>query len=109
MGYDRLFTGAMLALLFVAAVLLAGDARSHDAPTGWSYPLQCCSLQDCRPVPSDWIDESGGDFRIVPTDEHIAMSDPRIKQSKDENWHWCSVAGSDDSRTICLFVPDRGY
>lgn len=89
--------------------LWAIPARAHDAPTGWSYPWQCCSGQDCREVPDDWIQEKQEGYRIVITDEVIPMSDPRIKQSPDGHFHWCSVAGALVGKTICLFVPPRSF
>lgn len=68
----------------------------------------------------------GGDpdgFHLVDLDDHdcrfptsqdrrgirFVMTDARIKRSPDGKFHWCSVAGADDSRTICLFVPPRGF
>jgi cupin superfamily acireductone dioxygenase involved in methionine salvage len=32
-----------------------------------------------------------------------------VKNSPDGVYHWCSVAGANDSKTICLFVPPKGY
>ena len=106
----------MRRLLLSACLLSVLPAVAHDAlptaaqPDGWSYPHACCSSVDCRRVPADWIDEnSHPGYRIVPTGEVIEMSDTRIRQSPDGEFHWCSVAGANDSRTICLFVPPRGF
>ena len=98
---------------FVCVVALAltvpARVRAHDAPAGWTYPFSCCSGIDCREVPADWIDESGAGYRIRITGELIAEGDTRLKQSPDGKFHWCSVAGSNDGRTICLFAPPRGF
>lgn len=98
--------GFVLALTFARC---APPAYAHDAPSGWTYPLACCSGFDCRPVPADWIEERREGFRIVVTGEVIPMDDGRVRHSPDGEFHWCSVAGSDDGRTICLFVPPRGF
>ncbi|TIS37915.1 MAG: hypothetical protein E5W95_18165 [Mesorhizobium sp.] len=98
----------LLAALVVIIFIICGAARAHDAPTGWAYPFSCCSGYDCREVPDDWIVEGQDGYRIVITGETIPMTNPKIKQSPDGRFHWCSVAGLDDSRTICLFVPARG-
>ncbi len=104
------------AFLFVSVWLIQASAvRAHDAvptaakPEGWSYPFACCSGYDCRAVPADWVEERPEGFRIVPTGEVVPMTDVRVKNSPDGAFHWCSVAGADDGRTICLFVPPRSF
>jgi hypothetical protein len=103
---------------FTAAVLAAGagaPVAAHDAmptsakPQGWSYPFSCCSGYDCRAVSAKQISEKPEGYVIKGTGEIVAYSDGRLKNSPDGEFHWCSVAGADDSRTICLFVPPRSY
>jgi hypothetical protein len=96
-------------LALAMAVTGATTARAHEAPSGWMYPYECCSGYDCRPVSSKWIKESGGSFIIPTTGEAVPYTDKRIRTSPDGEFHWCSVAGSDDGRTICLFVPQRMF
>jgi len=91
--------------LVVALIALVDAARSHEAPSGWSYPLSCCSGVDCREV--DRVREGRNGY-AVPSNELIPYSDARIKPSPDGEFHWCTVGGADDGRTICLFVPPRG-
>ena len=99
----------------VLAVGMSGPAAAHDAkptatmPQGWSYPFACCSGYDCREVSSKAISEKPEGYVIKGTGEIVAYSDGRLKNSPDGEYHWCSVAGADDSRTICLFVPPRSY
>ncbi|WP_274628803.1 hypothetical protein [Arvimicrobium flavum] len=102
----------------IAALLLAlipNVSFAHDAiptaaqPQGWSYPFACCSNFDCRMVSSKSISERPEGYMIKDTGEVVSYADARIKQSPDGEFHWCSVAGEDRSRTICLFVPPRGY
>ncbi|HEY6633401.1 MAG TPA: hypothetical protein VIZ90_18265 [Rhizobiaceae bacterium] len=110
---ERLCIPALAAA--VLAVGLVGAAAAHDAkptaarPQGWSYPFACCSGIDCREVSSKQISERPEGYVIKDTGEVVAYSDTRLKNSPDGEYHWCSVAGADDSRTICLFVPPRSY
>ena len=112
------FLQKLLILAFAAAALAAvvpGIAAAHDAkptaarPQGWSYPFACCSGYDCREVSSKQISERPEGYVIKGTGEVVAYSDGRLKDSPDGEYHWCSVAGLDDTRTICLFVPPRSY
>lgn len=100
-----------------AALLLAAvqQAAAHDAlptaakPQGWSYPFSCCSGYDCREVSAQAISERPDGYVIKGTGEVVAYSDKRLKDSPDGEFHWCSVAGAEDGRTICLFVPPNSY
>ena len=85
------------------------SARAHDAPTGWKYPLSCCSGFDCREVPASAVEEGPSGYVIKTTGEIIPMSDRKVRMSPDGVFHWCSVAGKNDGKTICLFVPPRGF
>lgn len=104
----------MKALLFgmsLAALCLGivAGAKAHDAPAGWSYPYACCSDQDCRPVGSDAIGEGSAGYTIRATGEVLSYADTRVRFSPDGEFHWCSVAGGSDTRTLCLFVPPRAF
>lgn len=103
---------------FAAAFLAVGmamPAAAHDAiptaakPQGWSYPFSCCSGYDCREVSSKQISEKPEGYVIKGTGEVVAYSDGRLKDSPDGEYHWCSEAGRDDSKTICLFVPPSSF
>lgn len=107
-------------LVFAAAalVLTCTTGWAHDAittaskPLGWKYPFSCCSGFDCREVTSGKagvVRETAEGYVIAKTGEVLPYSDGRIKNSPDGAFHWCSVAGLDDSRTICLFAPPRGF
>jgi hypothetical protein len=98
----------MIRLLAATLLFSVAQAEAHEAPTGWSYPTNCCSGIDCREVPDHDIIEGARGYEIRKTHELINMSDPKVKQSPDGRFHWCSVGGLDDGRTICLFVPGRG-
>jgi hypothetical protein len=109
------FAFVTLIAAFSASVLVAFPAAAHDAlptaakPLGWAYPTSCCSGIDCRRVSSKAISERPNGYVIKNTGEVLAYSDSRIKDSPDGIYHWCSVAGADNTRTICLFVPPKGF
>ena len=97
---------AGIAMLIAA---IAFDARAHDAPSGWTYPLACCSDFDCREVPDAAVLERPEGYVIVATGEVIPMSDRKVRHSPDGRFHWCSTGGRPDGKTICLFVPPRSF
>jgi hypothetical protein len=104
-----------LAVLGALATSSGRPALAHDAlptaaqPNGWTYPFSCCSGYDCREVSKKAISERPEGYVILGTGEVVAYTDARVKNSPDGEFHWCSVAGSNNGRTICLFVPPRGY
>lgn len=114
---SRRFLGARFGVLAFACSGVAGigAAFGHDAmptaakPDGWSYPFACCSGYDCRMVPQTAISERPEGYVIGGTGEIVGYRDTRLKNSPDGEFHWCSVAGAEDGRTICLFVPPRSY
>lgn len=105
--------GLAIAMVWVASV---SPALPHDAlptaakPQGWQYPFSCCSNNDCREVKmGTTVKEKGNGYVIAKTGEVLAHGDSRIKESPDGSTHLCTVAGLDDSRTICLYVPPPAY
>ena len=84
-------------------------AEGHDAPKGWAYPFACCSGYDCREVPKKAIGEGPKGYVIEGTGEVVPYKDVRLHDSPDGEYHWCSVDGADNTRTICLFVPPKSY
>lgn len=100
---------ALMVMLAVWSVLRSSPARAHDAPSGWSYPIACCSDFDCREVSDAAVEERPEGYVIVATGEVIPMTDRKVRPSPDGVFHWCSRGGRDESATICLFVPPRGF
>ena len=94
---------------FGRVVLIHDAVPTAAQPLGWSYPYSCCSGVDCRQVPRAFIGEGAAGYTIMPTGEVIAYGDSRIKHSPDGEFHWCSKQGRDDTPTICLFAPPRGF
>jgi hypothetical protein len=112
----RLLNSIIAVVALTAAVTtFAASALAHDAtptaakPQGWSYPFSCCSGYDCRAVSQTSISERPEGYVIKGTGEVVSYSDARIKNSPDGEYHWCSVAGANDGKTICLFVPPSAF
>ncbi|WP_315923348.1 hypothetical protein [Mesorhizobium sp. SP-1A] len=110
--------GGFSALLPAVAAffLLAGQASAHDAkptpaqPLGWHYPFSCCADYDCRAATKGEVLERPEGYVITDTGEVVPMTDKRIKDSPDGQYHWCAHKGGlDAGRTICLFVPPRSF
>lgn len=109
--------GAILTTGFALSLLLfVYQARAHDAiptaaqPLGWAYGYECCSALDCsQSAPAD-VSEIAAGYYIRRTGEIIPYLDYRIKRSRDEYYHRCTHAANlDDPKSICLYVPDRGF
>ena len=100
---------ALSAASLMSAIVLAAPALAHDAPSGWIYPLECCSNYDCREVEKAEVEEGPLGYVIRTTGEVIPMTDAKVKMSPDGEFHWCSRGGKQDGATICLFVPPRGF
>jgi hypothetical protein len=100
-------------LLRLAALLAFSisfmPASAHEAKSGWRYPYACCSDQDCREVTGKAISERPEGYVIASTGELIGYNDRRLRVSPDGLYHWCSVAGASNTRTICLFVPPKAF
>lgn len=79
-------------------------ARAHSF-----YEATCCSGLDCRPVADAAITEGPNGYVINATGEVIGYGDKRIRQSPDQSYHWCSVGGKPDTKTICLYSPGKGF
>lgn len=92
--------------LATMACLVGTSAWSHEAKTGWVYPVSCCGNGDCREVSQGTVsrDPMKG-YVINATGETISYTSRKLRDSPDGDYHWCSVSGKDDSSTICLFVP----
>ena len=115
------FFGAMLVILLVTL-----EARSHQAPSGWSYPLSCCSGTDCNQIPASRVETrpDGYHVNVVPGDHDfitratlfvIPYDDETVKPSPDGKYHLCisqvyrgEMGDTAPSRVLCFFVPSPG-
>lgn len=100
---------ASIVLILAACLLLAREAKAHEAPTGWSFDISCCSNRDCGEVPPEWISEGPNGVTVKPTGELLSYGDTRLKQSKDERTYWCRPPGDPNPKTICVYLPVKGF
>lgn len=97
------------AILAVSLLTFDVGAKAHEAKSGWRYPFACCSDRDCREVPVEAVKESKAGYVIKTTGEVISYGDKRIRPSPDGVFHWCSISGKSNTKTICLFVPPKAF
>ncbi|WP_181706176.1 hypothetical protein [Chthonobacter rhizosphaerae] len=88
------------------ALVPPSATHAHEAATGWTYDVVCCSSQDCRPVSAAEVQATRVGWRIRQTGEVIPYA--LVRHSRDGDFHRCSVGGLDDTKTICLYAPDMG-
>lgn len=110
-----LLLASIVSLSSIALTYWTGATWGHDAiptdaqPLGWSYPWSCCSGQDCRRADGE-VKETPAGYQIAETGEVVPYGDKRIKDSPDGEFHWCRhLTGKDAGKTICLYVPPRGF
>jgi hypothetical protein len=89
--------------------LPSGPAAAHDAPSGWTYDMECCSNHDCRLERSEVKATPLGWF-VTSTGEIIRYGDRRIHESKDGDFHRCLMQKgvNGPGMTRCLYVPPMG-
>ena len=102
------------------AILLAGPAFAHNAPSGVQYLPECCSQRDCAPVPDRMVHELGGGAYGVrvppgshpmwPADKgaalYVEFSGPQVKPPLDGEWHICL---SPTGAPLCIHPPMRSF
>lgn len=95
--------------MIVPVLGLPETATAHMAPSGWVYPVQCCSNQDCEPIHDARVTEGPQGYVVQDSGEIIGYRDTRVKKSPDDEFHLCRAQRLPPSRTICLFVPPRSF
>lgn len=107
----------LMSLAGVAALVLAlaTGAKAHEAPLGWSYPLECCHNRDCAEIPSDRVKEGPGGYRVtlLPGDHDFVTAPVShlipygiAKPSPDGLYHICLLP---NGAFICFFAGARNF
>lgn len=95
----------MLLRALIILVLLNLPAMAHE----W-YPWECCSDNDCAPIPlSQTPKEEAGGFTLTDG-RHILYRE--LKASPDGQWHLCEEKREADPRKrkiLCLYAPVGGF
>ena len=110
MSFKRYSAGPAITLF--VSLCLTGLAHTHEAASGWSYPLECCSSTDC------WETSSRTETDPVPTPAGWQLQDGSIvpfnmtRSSPDGAFHVCRRGGQVTGAVIrpvkrpaCLWVP----
>jgi hypothetical protein len=95
---------ALAGLLLLLLVPVPGAA--HEAPSGWAYPLECCSDHDCKPVDDKDVSEDASGYTVRLDGAIFFVKRDRAKFSPDGHYHACHMAGA--SELICFFRPPQG-
>jgi len=95
--------------LALPLTLLASSAFAHDAPSGWTYPPECCSSIDCREVKESEIREVPGGYYVEKSQEMISYKSYKAKDSLDGKYHLCTEGGVDGAKVFCIFIPPRAF
>ena len=87
--------------VLVAALAVACPSQAHD----W-YPIQCCSGQDCGPVPPGAVKRTPGGW-LLPSGHTLPYDDARVKPlpKGQVGVHVCETQDA-QRRPICLFIGD---
>jgi len=85
--------------------LLISSAMAHEAPSGWSYPSDCCGGSECRPIVCSTIqDHSDGSVSWLG----LFFTRNQVKVSHDASCHVCvsydAAAGSQRRYPHCIFL-----
>lgn len=104
----------VLALISLMSVF---TVAAHEAPSGWSYDIECCSEMDCEPVPDTAIREVHGGYQVVllPGQHRFAKArieafiphgSDKIRVSGDAHKHACVRPW--DMAILCIYLPPGG-
>jgi hypothetical protein len=98
-----LMAGSMALCIYILAT---AKVLPHQAPSGWQYPPECCSNQDCKPMAdSDIPKPLDGGAWLLRSGEIVPRS--KVKWSPDGHYHLCKLEW-EPFTTYCLFVPPQG-
>jgi hypothetical protein len=105
---------ALVVAVFVFWLAALSWVMAHEAPSGWSYPLACCSNRDCRMIDAEMVSVTAAGYRFtIPAGYHnmapdggvyvVAFSKARI--SPDGEFCLCL---SPRQAVLCAFAPPPG-
>jgi hypothetical protein len=78
---------ALALALFIGGI---SWAAAHEAPSGWTYPQDCCAGQHCRPVECGTIiDQPDGSVNWLG----LHFSRDKVRISGDASCHVCISYG----------------
>lgn len=107
-----------LALLALALCGAGAPAHAHSAMSGWTYPIECCAMNDCAEVAPDAVQETPAGYIVTvrpgthpmwradrPAPLVVRIPYRNAKRSPDGRWHIC-LNGQGD--LLCFFAAVGG-
>lgn len=118
----------LVGALFTAILLwFAVPSFAHKAPSGWTYPSDCCNGGECHQLPIHSVKETPTGWQTTqPPDDWFATGHTiwsnvtldyegqkvRLYPSGDKFFHVCAVQYLKDGRPEilfrCAYVPEAG-
>lgn len=100
------FFGALAIVFFYAVVMVflsaASPAKAHEAPSGWSYPWECCSNMDCAEIAPSRVKIGAGGYVI---DGRFTVPQSEARSAPDGKYHACFPK---PDNLKCFFAPPSG-
>lgn len=95
--------GAAIAGFLATVIVIAALAPAHSHE--W-YDRQCCSGQDCEPLPDGAVTQVPGGYHVkykakLGLDVDVIVPHNKAKPSQDGRYHGCATI----DRFMCLYVP----
>lgn len=103
----------LLITLLLTAMALGARTWGHQAPSGWTYPNECCSgHDDCAEIPASAVRGLADGWHVdLPANVHprgypvravYPYGDGKIRRSGDGQFHLCIRPNGE---VLCLYVP----
>ena len=107
----RMIRIALVTTLSALALAACAPQRAVLVPEPVAAPVAPVSpSKQISRAGDNGVKETAQGYLIESTNELVAYSDKRVKNSPDGEYHWCAhQAGIDAGHTICLFVPPKGF
>jgi len=80
----------------------------HDAPSGWSYDMQCCGGMDCHQVADGTVEETSNGIEVKGFGV-LSDHDPRVRWSGDEHDHLCINNNAFPPILLCVYRRPKLY
>ena len=99
----------LLAALTATVLYCPVQGQAHDAPSGWPYPMECCSGTaaggDCSPIASSRVKVTPQGYVI---DGQFFVEHKGVRWSPDEQYHACFPHIYVKKTLGCFWAPQGG-
>ena len=101
---------------FALLAAMTATTQAHEAPSGWTYPLACCSNKDCTRISPDRVRETPDGYAVTihPGDHDFVTDGPvsylvpydSVQDAPDGDYHICI---NPQLTLLCFFAGARGF